>query len=77
MELHVDYLINVLPIVGTGMLGVFLVTGVIIAGVSLSSAERTAASWMSTSEQSCPSSTIRFTFSRWPMARDSRFSTAF
>ena len=25
MELHVDYLINVLPIVGTGMLGVFLV----------------------------------------------------
>lgn len=35
MELHVDYLLNVLPIVGTGMLGVFLVTGVIIAGVSL------------------------------------------
>ena len=35
MELHVDYLMNVLPIVGTGMLGVFLVTGVIIAGVSL------------------------------------------
>ena len=35
MELHVDYLWNVLPIVGTGMLGVFLVTGVIIAGVSL------------------------------------------
>ena len=35
MELHVDYLINVLPIVGTGTLGVFLVTGVIIAGVSL------------------------------------------
>ena len=34
MELHVDYLMNVLPIVGTGMLGVFLVTGVIIAGVS-------------------------------------------
>ena len=34
-ELHVDYLMNVLPIVGTGMLGVFLVTGVIIAGVSL------------------------------------------
>ena len=33
MELHVDYLMNVLPIVGTGMLGVFLVTGVIIAGV--------------------------------------------
>ena len=31
MELHVDYLMNVLPIVGTGMLGVFLVTGVIIA----------------------------------------------
>ena len=35
MELHVDYLMNVLPIVGPGMLGVFLVTGVIIAGVSL------------------------------------------
>ena len=35
MELHVDYLWNVLPIVGTGMLGVFLVTGVITAGVSL------------------------------------------
>ena len=35
MELHVDYLWNVLPIVGTGMLGVFLVTGVIIAGGSL------------------------------------------
>ena len=35
MELHVDYLMNVLPIAGTGMLGVFLVTGVIIAGVSL------------------------------------------
>ena len=35
MELHVDYLMNVLPIVGTGMLGVFLITGVIIAGVSL------------------------------------------
>ena len=28
MELHVDYLMNVLPIVGTGLLGVFLVTGV-------------------------------------------------
>ena len=35
MELHVDYLWNVLPSGGTGMLGVFLVTGVIIAGVSL------------------------------------------
>ena len=35
MELHVDYLMNVLPIVGTGMLGVFLVTGVIIAGMNL------------------------------------------
>lgn len=32
MELHVDYLMNVLPIVGTGMLGVFLVTGVIDRG---------------------------------------------
>ena len=35
MELHVDYLLNVLPILGMGYLGVFLVTGVIIAGVSL------------------------------------------
>lgn len=35
MELHVDYLLDVLPILGTGFLGVFLVTGVIILGVSL------------------------------------------
>ncbi|MGM9550562.1 MAG: hypothetical protein ACI3V5_12075 [Faecousia sp.] len=35
MELRVDYLMEVLPILGTGMAGVFLVTGVIIAGVSL------------------------------------------
>lgn len=35
MELHTDYLLNVLPILGMGYLGVFLVTGVIIACVSL------------------------------------------
>lgn len=35
MELRVDYLLESLPIVGAGMLGVFLVTGVIIALVSL------------------------------------------
>ena len=35
MELRVDYLMDALPIIGTGLLGVFLVTGVIIAGVYL------------------------------------------
>ena len=30
-----DLLIEVLPIIGTGMLGIFLVTGVIIALVAL------------------------------------------
>ena len=41
------------------------------------SAERTAASCTRTSEQSLPSSTILRTDSRWPMARERRFSTAF
>ncbi len=36
---------------------------------------RTAASWMRTSEQSRPSSTIFFTLSRWPMARAKRLET--
>ena len=30
-----DYLMAVLPIMGTGMVGIFLVTGVIIAVVSM------------------------------------------
>ena len=42
----------------------------------LLSAERTAASWMSTSAQSRPSSTMRLTDSRWPIARASRLTTA-
>lgn len=33
--LHVDLLMQALPILGNGMLGIFLVTGVIIAAVSL------------------------------------------
>ena len=33
--LHVDYLMNVLPIMGYGMLGIFIVTGVIILVVTL------------------------------------------
>lgn len=33
--LHVDLLMQALPIMGNGMLGIFLVTGVIIAVVSL------------------------------------------
>ena len=60
-----------------GEIGELCVSGTSVALGYYKDAERTAASWMSTSEQSCPSSTIRFTFSRWPMARDSRFSTAF
>ena len=40
-------------------------------------AERTAAIWIKTSEQSRPSSTIFLTDSRWPMARARRFKTAF
>ena len=35
MELRVDYLLNALPIMGCGMLGIFIVTGVIILSVSL------------------------------------------
>ena len=33
--MRVDYLMNVLPIMGTGMLGIFIVTGVIIGCVTL------------------------------------------
>jgi len=32
--LRVDLLLNVLPIMGYGMLGIFIVTGIIIAAVS-------------------------------------------
>lgn len=35
MELRVDYLLEALPILGWGMLGIFLVTGVIIGAVTL------------------------------------------
>ena len=35
MALRVDLLLSVLPIMGYGMLGIFIVTGVIIAVVSL------------------------------------------
>lgn len=35
MELRVDYLMEALPILGNGMLGIFVVTGVIIGVVSL------------------------------------------
>ena len=35
MELRVDYLLNALPIMGWGMLGIFIVTGIIIALVAL------------------------------------------
>ena len=35
MMLRMDYLLNALPIMGTGMLGIFLVTGVIIAVVTI------------------------------------------
>ena len=35
MVLRVDYLLQVLPIMGTGMLGIFIVTGVIIGVVTL------------------------------------------
>ena len=35
MEIRVDYLLNALPIMGIGMLGIFVVTGVIIGAVSL------------------------------------------
>ena len=35
MKFHVDYLLNALPIMGTGMLGIFTVTAVIIIVVAL------------------------------------------
>ena len=35
MELRVDYLMEALPIMGYGMLGIFVVTGVIIGVVAL------------------------------------------
>ena len=35
MKMRVDYLMNVLPIMGTGMLGIFIVTGIIIGVVTL------------------------------------------
>lgn len=33
--MRVDLLMNVLPIMGTGMLGIFIVTGIIIGAVML------------------------------------------
>ena len=35
MELHIDLFLNALPIMGYGMTGIFIVTGVIIAVVSV------------------------------------------
>ena len=35
MALRVDYLLEVLPVMGWGMLGIFIVTGVIIGAVTL------------------------------------------
>ena len=35
MEIRVDYLLEVLPVMGYGMLGIFIVTGVIIGAVTL------------------------------------------
>lgn len=35
MTIRLDYLISALPILGKGMLGIFLVTGVIILAVRL------------------------------------------
>ena len=35
MGINVAYLLEALPIVGTGMLGIFIVTGVIIGCVAL------------------------------------------
>ena len=35
MTLHLDLLMNALPVMGIGYLGIFIVTGVIIAIVSL------------------------------------------
>ena len=35
MEIRVDYLLNALPSMGIGMLGIFIVTGIIIGAVAL------------------------------------------
>lgn len=35
MELRTDYLLAALPILGSGMLGIFIVTGIIILSVML------------------------------------------
>ena len=35
MAIRVDYLLEALPIMGTGMLGIFVVTGIIIGSVAL------------------------------------------
>lgn len=35
MEIRVDYFMEALPIMGTGMLGIFIVIGVIIGAVAL------------------------------------------
>lgn len=35
MQLRIDYLMEALPILGRGMLGIFFVTGVIIGTVAL------------------------------------------
>lgn len=35
MEIRVDYFTDALPIMGTGMLGIFVVIGVIIGAVAL------------------------------------------
>ena len=35
MTLHLDLLMNALPVMGTGYLGIFIVTGVIIGVVGL------------------------------------------
>ena len=35
MEIRVDYFMDALPIMGTGMLGIFVVIGVVIGAVAL------------------------------------------
>lgn len=35
MELRLDYFMEALPVMGIGLLGIFVVTGVIIGAVSL------------------------------------------
>ena len=35
MEIRVDYFMDALPVMGTGMLGIFVVTGIIIGVVTL------------------------------------------